>query len=168
MSGPIQMLGLVNHGSVEETMDINRTRGIVRGRTSLIGPLIFSQSSRLPSLVVPGDLATLRLLKDLEETLDKYQEFDPTRRIACSYNSRPEIAPRQEPMRCQKQSCEWAPRCWVDSDGKHYKMNAVHLRRLGDHVAIVARSLQLRYHSIGRKICLTIRYNIYFAENSDG
>jgi len=37
-------------------------------------------------------------------------------------------------MRCRKQSCESAPHCWIDSDGKHYKMIPVHLNRLVEHV----------------------------------
>jgi hypothetical protein len=38
-------------------------------------------------------------------------------------------------MRCQKQSCESGPHCWVDSEGKHYKMYTGHLRRLEEYVA---------------------------------
>jgi hypothetical protein len=38
-------------------------------------------------------------------------------------------------MRCPKTSCDSAPHCWIDSDGKHYRMNAKHLQTLVEHVA---------------------------------
>jgi hypothetical protein len=38
-------------------------------------------------------------------------------------------------MRCLKQSCDFGPHCWVDSDGKHHKMRDAHLKFLEAHIA---------------------------------
>ncbi len=61
------------------------------------------------------------MLEDLNQQLEKEQE---------ETGRRPIWKDMYELMRCRKQSCDSAPHCLIDEDGKHIPMNGKHVTTL--------------------------------------